>query len=189
MSSENPAAIAGSTDLDARSIVAPHTGFGSTEGLDQVALLVFGMVLDCPGCQQPTTALLAFLPRDAVAWDQTRIVLCNTDLSLAVADAATPEIVRIVNTVGRPAYPSEPDGDLVNRCFHCDHPLSGDDLAAEVRRSYLDGLVELGHTHAPRRWVEAAVCGAGSFINHGDVPCPDAVPDFLTPTLGADSPL
>lgn len=175
--------------LDARTIVAPNAGFASTENLDQVALLVFGIVLECPGCQQPTTALLAFLPRDAATWDRTRIMLCNTDLSLAVADAATPEIVHIVNTVGRPAYPAESGAGLVNRCFHCDHPLSGDDLAAEVRRSYLDGLVELGHTHAPRRWVDAAVADAGSFINHGDVPCPDAVPDFQTPTLGADLPL
>jgi hypothetical protein len=121
---------------------------------------VYGIVLDCPQCGQPTTAFLAFLPNGDPTWDQSRIVLCNTELALAVADAATTELTHIVNAVGRPAYTPSPDPDLVNRCFHCDHPLTGDDLAAEVRRSYLDGVVD-----------------------HDAIPHPAAVPDFLTAIL------
>lgn len=166
------------SELDPRTIVTPNAGFDTAcDQVDDVVLGVYGIVLDCPQCVQPTTAFLAFLPRDGATWDQTGIVLCNTELSLAVADASTLEITHIVNTVGRPGYPSEPGSELVNRCFHCDHPLTGDDLAVEVRRTYLDGLVELGAARAPRRWVEA---GAGSFVNRGDVSRPDAVPDFLT---------
>lgn len=55
-------------------------------------------------------------------------------------------------TVQRGAAVPNPATALVNRCFHCEHRLTGDDLAAEVRRTYLDGLVELGPAQAPRRW-------------------------------------
>lgn len=167
--------------LNPRSITAPNPGFEDADDLpDPVTLTVYGIVLDCPHCEQPTTAFLAFLPSGDPDWDQSLIVLCNTELALAVADAATSELAHIANAVGRPGYASTADSDLVNRCFHCEHPLTGDDLAAEVRRTYLDGLVELGPAQAPRRWVAAAASGAGSFVNHGDVPYPAAVPDFLT---------
>lgn len=165
--------------FDAHDIVWPSSGF--TDMTDPVPVQVYGIVLDCPRCGQSTSALLAFLPL-VDSWDQRRIALCNTDRSLAVADAATSELTHIVNTVGRPAYVSG-HRELVNRCFHCEAAISGDDLAAEVIRNELDGLVDLGPTAAPAAWVNIALTEAGSFVNYGDVPGPAVVPDFSNPVL------
>lgn len=49
--------------------------------------------------------------------------------------------------------------ELVNRCFHGDAHLTGDDLAVEVRCPYLDSLVDLGPTEATRRRVTGVAAG------------------------------
>jgi hypothetical protein len=112
-------------------------------------ITLYGLVLDCRGCGQPTTALLAFIPNGDQAWDRRWVVLCNTEASLVVADTALPEITRIVNAVGRPAYDGSQPSSLTNGCFHCDTAITGDDLADEVRRDELDGLVDLGRADVP----------------------------------------
>ena len=150
---------------------------------DPVLITVYGLVLDCPRCGQATSTLVAFIPSGDPNWDRRQIVLCNTDASLAVADTALPEITRIVNTVGRPAYDRDQPPTLVNGCFHCDSPITGDDLAEEVRHDYLDGLVDLGRADVPRRWLDTALLGAGTFTNHGDIPGPSVVPEILTAIL------
>jgi hypothetical protein len=153
-----------------------------------VAITLYGLVLDCRCCGQPTTALLAFVPNGDPGWDRRRAVLCNTEASLAVADTALPEIVRIVNAVGRPAYDGRQPAALTNACFHCDTPITGDDLAEEVRRDELDGLVDLGRADVPGPWLRAALDGAGRFLNHSYIPGPSVVPKILRVMLHSRRP-
>jgi hypothetical protein len=113
--------------LDPSRLISTHH-FGDEVGAT-VAITLYGLVLDCRGCGQPTTALLAFVPNGDPAWDRRWVVLCNTEASIAVADTALPEIARIVNAVGRPAYDGNQPTVLTNACFHCDAVITGDDLA------------------------------------------------------------
>lgn len=162
--------------LDPSTLISTHH-FG--DGVSApVAITLYGLVLDCRGCAQPTTALLAFVPNGDPTWDRRWAVLCNTEASLAVADTALPEIARIVNAVGRPAYDGNQAPVLTNACFHCDAAITGDDLAEEVRRDELDGMVNLGRADVPDPWLRAALDGAGSFLNHGHIPGPSFVPKF-----------
>lgn len=166
-----------SPTLDPAVLIRDHAGFG--EALtDPVDVLLYGLLLDCPGCRQATTALIAFFPTGDPTWQQHRIMLCNTETSLAVADAALTELAHIENTVGRPAYNTDDPAELVNGCFHCDWLITGNDLAEEIRRTYLDGLVELGPARVPAAWLTAALNGAGSFLNRGDVPGVATVPNI-----------
>ena len=151
---------------------AVHAVRGATTAPHPVTLSVYGIALDCPSCQQPTTAFLGFRPTDGLAWEPERVVLCNTASALALADAVTSEGAHILNAVGRPRSTDGPSGELVNRCVHCQAAITGDDLAGEVRRTYLDALVDLGQHPAPRHRVTAAIAGAGSFLSHGDIPHP-----------------
>lgn len=167
------------------SILISTRHFGDEVGAT-VAITLYGLVLDCRGCAQPTTALLAFVPNGDPAWDRRWVVLCNTEASLAVADTALPEITRIVNAVGRPAYDGNQPTVLTNACFHCDTVITGDDLAEEVRRDELDGLVDLGRADVPDPWLRAALDGAGSFLNHGHIPSPSVVPKILVAMLDSE---
>jgi hypothetical protein len=159
--------------LDPSALISSHH-FGD-EVSATVAITLYGLVLDCRDCGQPTTAVLAFVPNGDPAWDLRWVVLCNTEASLAVADTALPEIVRIVNAVGRPTYDGRQPRALTNACFHCDTAITGDDLAEEVRRDELDGLVDLGRADVPGPWLRAALEGAGSFLNRGHIPGPSVV--------------
>src|SRR5664279_959063 len=122
MSREEPPAMtlrsvpASGATLDP-SILISTRHFGDEVG-GMVAVTLYGLVLDCQGCRQPTTALLAFVPNGDPAWDRRWVVLCNTEASLAVADAALPEITHIVNAVGRPDYDGNQLPALTNACFH-----------------------------------------------------------------------
>lgn len=164
------------------SILISTRHFGDEVG-GMVAVTLYGLVLDCQACRQPTTALLAFVPNGDPAWDRHWVVLCNTEASLAVADTALPEVTRIVNAVGRLAYDGNQPPVLTNACFHCDTVITGDDLADEVRRDELDGLVDLGRAGVPDLWLRAALDGAGSFLNHGHIPGPSIVPKILVVML------
>jgi hypothetical protein len=172
---------ASSATLDP-SILISTRHFGDEVG-GMVAVTLYGLVLDCQAFRQPTTALLAFVPNGDPAWDRHWVVLCNTEGSLAVADTALPEIARIVNAVGRPAYYGNQPPVLTNACFHCDAVITRDDLAEEVRRDELDGLVDLGRADVPDPWLRAALDGAGSFLNHGRIPSPSIVPKILVVML------
>ena len=175
------------TTLDPSSLISAHHFGGAVTA--STAITLYGLVLDCRGCSQPTTALLAFVPHGDPTWDRRWVVLCNTEASLAVADTALPEIARIVNAVGRPAYDSNHPAVLTNACFHCDSAITGDDLAEEVRRDELDGLVDLGRADVPDTWLRAALDGAGSFLDHGHIPGPSVVPEILVAMLDPeDSP-
>lgn len=167
--------------LDPSSLISAHH-FGDQVSA-AIAITLYGLVLDCRGCGQPTTALLAFIPNGDPEWDRRWVVLCNTEASLAVADTALPEIARIVNAVGRLAYDGNHPSALTNACFHCDTAITGDDLAEEVRRDELDGLVDLGRAGVPDTWLRAALDGAGSFLNHGHIPGPSVVPKILVAML------
>jgi hypothetical protein len=169
------------TTLHPSSLISAHH-FGD-EITTSTAIALYGLVLDCRGCGQPTTALLAFVPNGDPTWDRRWVVLCNTEASLAVADTALPEITRIVNAVGRPTYDTNQPAVLTNACFHCDTAITGDDLAEEVRRDELDGLVDLGRADVPDIWLRAALDGAGSFLNHGHIPGPSVVPEILVAML------
>ena len=169
------------TTLDPANLISAHH-FGDQPNAS-IAITLYGLVLDCRGCGQPTTALLAFVPNGDPVWDRRRIVLCNTEVSLAVAYTALPEITRIVNAVGRPAYDGNQPPSLTNDCFYCDTAITGDDLADEVRRDELDGLVDLGRADVPDTWLALAIGGAGNFLSHGHIPGPSVVPKILVAML------